>query len=213
MKLRKWIVLALALALCAALTACGGSGTAASSEGDALSSAPETAQSSDGAEPGGAVQSGTGSETDAAEPEQGVAYEPIQMADDYTFTDPTDLDFDTRYVYMGYEECKLLSDMKNFGFDVTAMYEILYTKGGEYAGEYQYFICPDETMAADLTAYYQGQGQNVTQDGKAVYAFSDGETLLATVMTYQGMGMIPDETPESYLNFMAEFNGLVEYTE
>lgn len=213
MKLRKWIMLVLALALCASMTACGGSGTATSSGTGSQSSEPETAQSSDGAESSVADQSGTGSETDASEPEQEVAYEPIQMTEDYTFTDPTDLDFDTRYVYVGYEDCKLLSDMKNVGLEATAIYEILYTKNGEYAGEYQYFICPDETLAADLTAYYQGQGQNVTQDGKAVYAFTDGETLLGMVMTYQGMGMIPDETPESYLNFMADFNGLVEYAQ
>ena len=53
----------------------------------------------------------------------------------------------------------------------------------------------------------------MTQDGKVLYAFNDGDTVLAMVMTYQGMGVVADETPESYLSFTADFNGLTEYAE
>ena len=210
MKLKKWIALMLALALCAALTACG-SGTATSAGNDSAPQEPASAQSGDSTpeeEPQSAEKSAEGEE-----PAEPVTYAPIQMNDDYTFEDPTDLDFDTRYVYVGYESCKLLTDMKNFGYTATAMYEILYTKDGEVAGEYQYFVCEDETAAADLMSFFEGQGQTVTQDGSVLYSFNDADTLLALIMTFEGMGSLPDETPESYLKFTADFNGLEEYTE
>lgn len=199
MKCGKWIALVFVLVLCVAMTACGGSGGVSPAGNGDASSQPVPAPS-EGA-------------PDVEEPEQDVVYAPISLSDDYTFTDPTDLDFDTRYVYAGYEGCKLLSDMKYIGYEATAMYEILYTKDGEFVGEYQYFVCADETMAGKLTAYFQGQGQKVTQEGKVLYAFNDGDTVLAMVMTYQGMGLIADETPESYLSFTADFNGLTEYAE
>lgn len=204
MKLKKWTALILALALCAVLTACGG-GKTTPAEDDGESQKPAAAQSEDSAqteEPG-----------EAEKPAEKVEYAPIKMNDEYTFTDPTDLEFDTRYVYVGHESSKLLTDMKNFGYQATIMYEILYTKDGEVAGEYQYFVCEDETMAADLTAFFESQGQTVTQDGAVLYAFSDADKLLAFIMTYEGMGELPDETPESYLKFMADFNGLEEYSE
>lgn len=39
----------------------------------------------------------------------------IQMTDSYTFTDPQDIDFDERFVLVGDENCKLLSDMSKMG--------------------------------------------------------------------------------------------------
>ena len=204
MKYGKWLAFVFVLVLCAAMTACGGSGDISPAGNGDASSQPVSAPSEDAP---------SEDAPDVEEPEQDVVYAPIPLSDDYTFTDPTDLDFDTRYVYAGYEGCKLLSDMKNFGYEATAMYEILYTKDGEFVGEYQYFVCADETMAGDLTAYFQGQGQKVTQDGKVLYAFNDGDTVLAMAMTYQGMGVVADETPESYLSFTADFNGLTEYGE
>ena len=100
MKYGKWIAFVFVLVLCAAMTACGGSGDISPAGNGDASSQPVLAPSEDA--------------PDVEEPEQDVVYAPIPLSDDYTFTDPTDLDFDTRYVYAGYEGCKLLSDMKNF---------------------------------------------------------------------------------------------------
>ena len=135
----------------------------------------------------------------------------IQMTDSYTFTDPEDLEFDGRMVLTGGESSKLISDMVNFGFTVSAMYEILYTMDDKAVREYQYFVCPDEASAAELTDYFSSSGQQVTQEGNILYAVLDEDMLEATMAMYVSLGSMTEETPEAYMDFMADFNGLTEY--
>ena len=135
----------------------------------------------------------------------------IQMTDAYTFTDPADLVFDKRYVLVGDKNCKLLSDMNNMGYQAETMYEIIYENEGKPAGEYQYFVTSDEASAQDLEAYYQSIGQNITRDGNILYAFVDGDSLEALIITYAGYGQLSDETVEAYADMMKSFNGLTDY--
>ncbi|MFQ6878271.1 MAG: hypothetical protein ACLRS1_00595 [Oscillospiraceae bacterium] len=135
----------------------------------------------------------------------------IPMTDTYTFTDPEDLEFDTRYVMTGDENCKLLSDMKNFGFTASAIYDIVYALDDKPVREYQYFICPDETSAADLAEYYTSQGQQVTQEGQILYATVGGDQVEAMITLYSSSGSMSGDTVEDYVDFMAGFNGLTEY--
>ena len=74
----------------------------------------------------------------------------LAMTDTYTYTDHQDLDFDQRFVLTGDESCKLLSDMKNFGYTATNVYQIIYAKDGEGAAEYDYYVTPDEASAQAL---------------------------------------------------------------
>lgn len=135
----------------------------------------------------------------------------ISMTDNYTFTDPQELDFDQRFVLVGDENSKLLSDMGNMGYAATKMYEILYAKDGVAVGEYQYFVTEDEESATELNEFYSSQGQKVTQEGNVLYAYSEGDTIQATIITFATMGTLSDETPEAYIEMMKSFNGLMEY--
>ena len=135
----------------------------------------------------------------------------LQMTDTYTFNDPQDIDFDQRYVLVGDENSKLLSDMGNMGYQVSKMYDIVYVNGGSPAAEYQYFVTPDEASATDLAQFYTSQGPKITQEGNVLYATVDGDTLEGSIISLVGTGAISDETPEAYIEMMKSFNGLVDY--
>lgn len=135
----------------------------------------------------------------------------LQMTDSYTFTDPQDIDFDQRFVLKGDESCKLLSDMANMGYPATAIYDIVYANDGAAAAEYQYFVAADEAGAASLAEFYTSQGQQITQEGNVIYAYTEGDTLKASIATMASMDTITEETVEAYIEMMKSFNGLVEY--
>lgn len=135
----------------------------------------------------------------------------LQMTDSYTFTDPQDIDFDERFVLVGDENCKLLSDMSKMGYSASNMYDIVYVNDGTPAGEYQYFVTPDEASATSLAEFYTSQGQQITQEGNVIYAYTDGDTLEGSIVMMAGTGAISDETPEAYIEMMKSFNGLVDY--
>ncbi|XCP83880.1 hypothetical protein ABXS75_12460 [Roseburia hominis] len=135
----------------------------------------------------------------------------IEMTDSFTYKDPEDLDFNQRYVLVGDESCKLLSDMKGFGYTATKVYDIMYGKDGKPVAEYNYFIAPDETSAADLAEFYSSQGQNVMQEGTIVYAVSEGDTVEAAIAAFAAGGTLSEETLEAYVEMMKSYNGLTEY--
>lgn len=135
----------------------------------------------------------------------------IQMTDSYTFTDPQDIEFDERYVLVGDESCKLLSDMSKMGYSASNIYDIVYVNEGTPAGEYQYFVSPDEAGATALAEFYTSQGQQVVQEGNVIFASVDGDTLEGSIVMMAGTGAISEETPEAYIEMMKSFNGLVDY--
>ena len=135
----------------------------------------------------------------------------LAMTDTYTYTDPQDLDFDQRFVLKGDESCKLLSDMKNFGYTATNVYQIIYAKDGEGAAEYDYYVTPDEASAQALAQFYTSQGQQVTQEGNVLYSVMDGDTLQATIITLSSQGAMSGDTVEDYAEMMKSSYGLTDY--
>lgn len=135
----------------------------------------------------------------------------IVMSDSFTFSGPTDLDFDARYVYFGDETSTVISNMAAAGYKALKMFEVLYTKEGKVAGEYQFFVCADEEAAKAVADFYKLQGMTLEQSGAVVYMFNNADTVEALIMTYAGMGMLADEKVETYLVFLSQFNGLTEY--
>lgn len=135
----------------------------------------------------------------------------LQMTENYTFTDPQDIEFDERFVLVGDENCKLLSDMSKMGYTASNMYDIVYVNAGAPAGEYQYFVTPDEASATSLAEFYTSQGQQVIQEENIIYTYIEGDTLEGSIISLAGTGAISEETPEAYIEMMKSFNGLVDY--
>lgn len=215
------ITVLLTAALAGSLVACGGKDSTEKAETEAGTEAAAEAEAETETKTEAAAETGEGSlgagasdteaaDTTGADSGEAAEFPGIEMTDTYTFTDPEDLDFDTRYVFKGDSTCKILVDMLNFDFRGVAMYEILYEKDGEAVGEYQYFVMEDEENAKGLADFYAGQGQTVTQEENRVYAFSNGDLLKSTIMTFKGVNMISDEKPETYARYIADTNGLVE---
>ena len=44
-----------------------------------------------------------------------------------------------------------------------------------------------------------------------IYAYTEGDTLKASIATMASMDAITEETVEAYIEMMKSFNGLVEY--
>lgn len=97
------------------------------------------------------------------------------------------------------------------GYLASNIYDIVYVNDGIPAGEYQYFVSPDEDSATSLAEFYTSQGQQITQEGNVIYAYVDGDTLEGSIISMAGTGAISDETPDAYIEMMKSFNGLVDY--
>ena len=188
--LKRTLVLLLAGVMMASLAACSSNTTSTTSAASQAVSSQE-----DVASEGGAATEGTA----------------IQITDSFSVTDPDGLDYDTRYVYRGDSGSILINNMKASGYDAQAMYEILYAKDDEAVGEYQVIVTADEAAATSLLDFYQSQGQTLTQEGNVIYIYSDTDVIQAMVATYSGMGLFSGTSAQAYVDWVASYNGLVEY--
>ena len=200
--MKKLIAAGLSVLMLMSLAACGGSGNKSTEEAEKESMAETKAETEN--------VTGQAEETIPEEESSAAEFPDIVMTDTYTFTDPEELDFDTRYVYMGDATSKILTDMLNYDFHSKAMYEILYSNDGEAVGEYQIFVMEDEANAQSLGEFYTSQGQNVNVEEDRVYTYNDGDALKGNIMMFKGAGLISSEDPETYVRFIADSNGLVE---
>lgn len=130
---------------------------------------------------------------------------PIQMTDKYSFTDPTDLEYEKRYVIYGDENSTMVSSASAYG--MVAVYSITYaTADDKPAGGYEFVIVDSEEHAQALKEFYLAQGQTLSateEDPCVLYAYSDGDTMEGVYVTYQSMGMIKEATVSAYVEFYA----------
>ena len=127
----------------------------------------------------------------------------VKMTDSYTFEDPADLAFDTRYVLHCDENSTFVSNAASYG--VVGTYSILYEKDGAPAGDYEFFICDTAEHTQGVIDLYAAQGTTLNaaeEDPCVVYAFTDGDTLEASIAMMQGVGAIKDATVAAYADFM-----------
>ena len=104
----------------------------------------------------------------------------IPMSDLYTFTDPSDINFDTRYVLYGGSSCSMARGLSAQGFSVKGAYEILYTYQGNCTGEYQCYVLSSEADAIGaynyLSQYYYGDDTHCERHGDVVCIVNDGDS-------------------------------------
>lgn len=130
--------------------------------------------------------------------------EPVKLTDKYTFEDPTDIEFDKRYVIYADENSVMVSSAKDYG--MIAVYSITYAKEDAPVCGYEFMICDTAENAKKVIDLYAAQGTTLTaakEDPTVLYAKSDGETLEASIMVYQSYGMIKEATVSAYVEFYA----------
>lgn len=196
-------------------------------KGDDVDAGSAGNQDKDGAD--GASGAGGGSGTDGAVQQTGYVDNggaqvggtsasnsyPIKMSDLCTFSDPSGLSFDTRYVLHGGSDCIPAKRANAQGYSCKEAYVVLYAKGGQAAGEYVCYVMSSEAeaqrMASAYAGVYNGGGQSAGRWGDVVYVYSSGDYVQTSIRTYYDQGVIKSETPAAYLGMQFYFGGMSEY--
>ena len=133
----------------------------------------------------------------------------LQMTDSYTFEDPAELDFDTRYVLYCDENTKMISQVPA-EYGVKAGYSIIYAKDNAPVADYEFFVCDSAEHAQAAADLYASQGQSLTAaegDPCVLYSFAGADTFEASLVTFQSYGIISEATVSAYMEFMQTNSG------
>ena len=127
----------------------------------------------------------------------------IKMTDNYTFTDPADLTFETRYVIYCDETSPMVTSASDYG--MKAAYDIHYaTADDASAGSYSFLVLDTAEHAQAMIDLYAAQGSMMTpveNDPCVLYSFTDGDAMEGTLVMFQSYGMITDATVSAYVEF------------
>lgn len=130
--------------------------------------------------------------------------DPVKLSDKYTFEDPTDIEFDKRYVIYCDETSPMVSSAADYG--MKASYVIYFAKEDAPVCSFDYYVCDTAENAQKLIDLYASQGSTLTvceADPTVVFTSSDGDTLEGVLLMYQSYGMIEEATVSAYIQFMA----------
>lgn len=116
---------------------------------------------------------------------------------DFVFTNPENIDFDTRYVLHGNENCQYAKQ-----YEALEFYEIMYSKENKVVAEYKCFVADSEEKAKKLKEQFsEYYGEDVLLHGRVVIIHMDGSYTQETIDLYGKMG-ICEATPKAYLERM-----------
>ena len=154
---------------------------------------------------GGETNGNSGNE-DPGEPP--VSGEGVKITDAYTFTDPTDLDFDARYALCYGPESDTIKAASSAG--LVGQYMIIYAKADKVVGSYSVYVCDTaENMSAYATAM-AAMGttmEPVEGDDTVMCSFTDGTIMEIVVNSLEENGLIPDAKAQSVIDFYVNFSG------
>lgn len=139
----------------------------------------------------------------------GGSSDAVKMTDSYTFEDPAELDFDTRYVLYCDENTKMISQAPA-EYGVKAGYSIIYAKDNAPVADYEFFVCDSAEHAQAAADLYASQGQSLTAaegDPCVLYSFAGADTFEASLVTFQSYGIISEATVSAYVEFMQTNSG------
>ena len=134
----------------------------------------------------------------------------IKITDSFSVPDPEGLTYEMRHVYAGNKDCMMVQGMILQGYNASEVYIILYENEKKAVGEYQVIVCDDKDSADKLKTFYSTAGQNLTQEENILYMYSPEDVIQSTIAMYAGMGAFSSETPDAYLEYLANTNGLTK---
>ena len=189
MKINRIACLFVALLLCITMiTGCGETSTDASTDTSADVSTDSSAVGSESSE--------QAASEDQASDESGV-----QITENYTFSDPEDLEFDTRYVlYMG-SESSLVAPTVEKG--ELCQYTIIYAKGDTAVAEYSLYVCDSAESAQTIRDEMESYGMVadlVEEDNTVISSYSDEAVIEANLSVYQMAELVDDTTASAYVD-------------
>ena len=141
--------------------------------------------------------------TDDGNGPQGGSTGGIKMTDSYTFNDPTDIQFEKRYVIYCDETSPMVSSGADYGMKAT--YDINYADADDApVGSYSFIVVDTAEHAQAVIDLYASQGSTMTataEDPCVLYSFTDGDAMEGTLLMYQSVGMITETTVSAYVEF------------
>ena len=133
----------------------------------------------------------------------------IKMTDKYTFTDPTDLTFETRYALYCDENSAAVSTAASYG--VKTMYSVMYADAEDtLVGYYEFMICdtPENAKAViDLYASFGTALSAAEEDPCVLYSFAAADSVEAMLIALQASGMISEATASAYIEYYKSYSG------
>ncbi len=133
----------------------------------------------------------------------------IKMTDNYTFSDPTDIEFEKRYVLYYDESSDLVSSGTDYG--VLAAYDIFYADADDApAGSYNFLIIDTPEHAQDVISLYASKGSVLTtteEDSCVLCGFTDADAMEGNLVMLQSYGVIPETTVSAYVESYASSLG------
>lgn len=197
MKINRIACLFVALLLCITMiTGCGETSTDASTDTSADISTDTSADVSTDSSAVGSESSEQAASEDQASDESGV-----QITENYTFYDPEDLEFDTRYVlYMG-PESSLVAPTVEKG--ELCQYTIIYAKEDTAVAEYSLYVCDSAESAQTIRDEMESYGMVadlVEEDNTVISSYSDEAVIEANLSVYQMAELVDDTTASAYVD-------------
>lgn len=136
----------------------------------------------------------------------------INITEEFTYTDPEDIEYDTRYVYRGGPECGMLLSYSEAGIGINEVYVILYANGEDAVAEYQYYVFADEASEQAMAEALQVQGATLQTEGLVGWFSQEADVLEANIATAASFNLISDETASAYTEIYTQTYELQEYT-
>lgn len=128
------------------------------------------------------------------------AWEGIKITDKYTYTDPADVEFDTRYVlYMGPESALVAPTVEK---GQLYQYTIIYGKEDVAMGECTLYVCDSNANAQKIKAEMESYGMVadiLEEDDTIIRVSNDQYALDATLSIYVMAEMIKEATASAYV--------------
>ncbi len=139
----------------------------------------------------------------------------IKMSDLCTFSDPSGISFDTRYVLYGGSDCMPAKKVAAIGYNCKGVYVILYAKGGKAVGQYTCYVMSGESDAKGLASACASKNDSSAFSygnwGDVAYEYCSGSYVQTSIDTYYKSGAITSPTPQAYLGMQFYFGGMSEY--
>lgn len=132
----------------------------------------------------------------------------VEITDSFSFENPSDLDFDARYVLYFDENSNSVSAQAD-EYGMLAYYVILYAKEEQPVGRYEFYVCDTaenaENWLADEIYTTSGREVKIVDDDATVMqslTTADGiEELEAQIILCETAGIISEATVSAYVDF------------
>ncbi len=137
---------------------------------------------------------------DGDDSNSGSSTDPVKMTDSYTFTDPSDIEFEKRYVVRIDETSGLIQQL--YSEELKGIYGVFYADAndGPVVG-YEFMICTSPESVQEITNRFASGGLTLIateEDPLVLYYITDADGLEANMVSYVASGLASEAVVSAY---------------